>query len=89
MTGCIYKLSSELGNCCYIGKTCYTRRILRLYQHRYEFRIQRYYYSSFEVLKFPDVIFEIIKDDIPIRDLHMEERLEMKNHPNSVNIYLN
>mgnify|MGYP000179556162 CR=1 FL=1 len=82
MPGCIYKISSELGNCCYIGKTTKKYPSERFGQHLWEYRTQRYYYSCYEVLKYPDAIFEIIKDNIPKEDILVIEKEEIKNHIN-------
>jgi len=82
MPGCIYKISSELGNCCFIGKTTKKYPSERFGQHLWEYRTQRYYYSCYEVLKYPDAIFEIIKDNIPKEDILVIEKEEIKNHIN-------
>lgn len=82
MSGCIYKISSEIGNCCYIGKTMKTCRTERFRQHIYEFNVKRYYYSCFEVMKYPDAKFEILEDNIPKEDILVREKEEIKNHIN-------
>lgn len=86
MNGCVYKISSLEGDCCYIGRTTKPIRQYRYTQHKYEFRTKRYYYSSFEVMKYPDVKFEVIEDDIPREQLRIKEMEYILNTPKCVNI---
>jgi len=60
-------------------KPCRTERFR---QHVYEFKVKRYYYSCFEVMKYPDAIFEVIYDNIPKDILLTREKEEMRNHIN-------
>lgn len=82
MSGCIYKISSKIGNCCYIGKTTKKYPSERFGQHQWEYRTKRYYYSCYEVLKYPDAKFEVIYDKIPKDILLTREKEEMRNHIN-------
>tara|TARA_B110000285_G_scaffold15616_1_gene15384 strand:- start:559 stop:837 length:279 start_codon:yes stop_codon:yes gene_type:complete len=82
MSGCVYKISSELGKCCYIGKTTKKYPSERFGQHKWEYRTQRYYYSCYEVLRYDDAKFEIIEDNIPIENILIREKEEMRNHIN-------
>ncbi len=87
VTGCIYRIYSQEGNCCYIGQTTKKCRNERYRQHIYEFVKERYYYSSFEVLQYSDHKFEIVEDNIPLQDLKEREKYYIHHFDNIVNKY--
>ena len=86
MSGCIYRISRLSGDCCYIGKTTKKCRKSRFSQHKWEYNKQRYYYTSYEVLKYPDAEFEIVEDDIPVNMLLQREKEYMRQFDNVVNL---
>lgn len=86
MSGCVYKIYSLSGNCCYIGKTTKPCRKTRFSQHKWEYKRGRYYYTSYEVLKYPDAEFEILEDNIPEWELIQREKEFMRNEENVVNL---
>lgn len=91
--GKIYKIISELGECCYIGSTT-SPLCQRMAVHRYKYREHVNgrppgYCSSFEVLKYADVRIELLElfpctDD---KELREHERMFKEREPTAVNKY--
>lgn len=89
--GKIYIISSVLGDCCYIGKTTKKYVSERIGQHSYDFRNKhvRPKCSSFDVLKYDDVCYDIIEFDIPIEMIKERESHFINFYHNSVNKKMN
>jgi len=85
----IYRIFSEEGNCCYIGKTRAKLLCKRLAQHRYNFRNNIGSCTSFNVLKFNDCKIELV-ETLGENDCSKErEKYYINNFKNTVNKYLN
>ena len=85
MSGYVYRIFSKKGDCCYIGITTKPKISYRYNQHLYEFKRQRYYYSSYEVMQHEDHILELLEENIPKEQLLIKEKHYIQKFNNCVN----
>lgn len=81
----IYRIHSTIGDCCYIGITRNHYLSRRLAQHKYAFRKNNHYCSSFRVLKYPDAEIELITE-VPTINALIDEAHYINQYNNSINI---
>lgn len=84
----IYRIFSETGNCCYIGKTEARLLSKRLAQHKYNFINRIGACSCWEVLKYNDCKIELVETLGENDNSKDREKYYINNFKNTVNKYL-
>lgn len=84
----IYRIFSEEGNCCYIGKTMTRLLSKRLAQHRYNYKNKIGACSCWVVLKYPDCKIELVQTLGENENSKEREKYYINNFKNTVNKYL-
>ena len=84
----IYRIFSEIGDCCYVGKTESRLLSKRLAQHKYNYINKIGACSCWDVLKYNDFKIELVEtlgDSVNSKE---REKYHINNYENTVNKYL-
>ena len=82
----IYKISSILGKCAYIGKTVKPTLNQRLSQHKYDATHDRGCSSSI-LFQYQDYKIELMEENVPVPLVSQTESYYINNTENCINKY--